>query len=112
MTMRLPYAVSVVVPVLSTMRRLARTSHRETRFHADSRFDPDRVALLYETWIEKSCRGYADAVFILELNGEAAGQAWYHLWPSEIAPGSRFDDIVLHSDVLSRVSHRKLERRT
>ncbi len=59
--------------------RVARVSHRDTRFHADSRFDADRVALLYETWIEKSCRGWADAVFAVEVEGEAAGYVTCHL---------------------------------
>jgi ribosomal protein S18 acetylase RimI-like enzyme len=64
---------------LPAMRRVAATSHRDTRFYADSRFDADRVDLLYQTWIEKSCRGYADAVFAFELAGEAAGYVTCHL---------------------------------
>jgi dTDP-4-amino-4,6-dideoxy-D-galactose acyltransferase len=69
-------AVEHDVPAL---RRLAATSHRDTRFYADSRFDVDRVDLLYQTWIEKSWRGYANAVFTFELAGEPAGYVTCHL---------------------------------
>src|SRR5260221_900838 len=59
---------------LPAMRGLAATSHRDTRFYADPRFEAHRVDLLYQTWIEKSWRGYADAVFAFDL---AAGNTGY-----------------------------------
>jgi len=64
---------------LPKMRRLAATSHRHSRFYADSHFDADRVDLLYQTWIEKSCHGGADAVFVIDAAGEAAGYVTCHL---------------------------------
>lgn len=43
----------------------------------DSRFYYDRLqpkaAELFKVWIEKSCYGYADAVFVCELSGHIAG---------------------------------------
>ena len=64
---------------LPAMRALAAASHRDTRFYADPHFETHRVDLLYQTWIEKSWRGYADAVFAFELAGEAAGYVTCHL---------------------------------
>jgi dTDP-4-amino-4,6-dideoxy-D-galactose acyltransferase len=64
---------------LPDLRRLAAAGHRRTRFYADSRFAADRVDRLYQTWIEKSCRGYADAVFVIEVAREAAGYVTCHL---------------------------------
>jgi len=34
---------------------------------------------LYETWIEKSCKGYADAVLVAELQGWPVGYISCHL---------------------------------
>ena len=34
---------------------------------------------MYETWTEKSCHGYADAVLVAEMNGQAAGYISCHL---------------------------------
>ena len=64
---------------LPAMRRLAATCHRHSRFYADARFDADRVDLLYQTWIEKSCCGDADAVFVIDAAGEAVGYVTCHL---------------------------------
>jgi dTDP-4-amino-4,6-dideoxy-D-galactose acyltransferase len=78
-----PHAAGEIRPAtehdVPALRRLAATSHRDTRFYADSRFDVDLVDLLYQTWIEKSWRGYADAVLAFELAGEAAGYVTCHL---------------------------------
>lgn len=53
------------------LRQIAAVSHRDTRFHADKHFDPERSDRLYEVWIENSCNGYADAVLVAE---DDAGQ--------------------------------------
>jgi len=63
---------------LPQLQRIARHSHRETRFYADPGFDRERCHGLYETWIEKSCRGYADAVFVAECEGAAGGYVTCH----------------------------------
>ncbi len=46
-----------------------------SRFHADSRFSREKADGLYRVWVEKSCRGYADAVLVAEESGEPAGFA-------------------------------------
>ncbi len=58
------------VPVLRT---IARTNHRDSRFYFDPHFPRERCDSLYETWIEKSFQGLADAVFVPELDGRPAG---------------------------------------
>lgn len=59
------------LPLLSA---LARTSHRNTRFHIDPHFDPQRSDEMYVVWIERSVRGeLADAVFVADADGAARG---------------------------------------
>jgi ribosomal protein S18 acetylase RimI-like enzyme len=58
------------VPVL---RGFARTLHRDSRFYFDQRFERSKCDLLYETWIQKSCRDHAQTVFVSEVNGKSAG---------------------------------------
>jgi dTDP-4-amino-4,6-dideoxy-D-galactose acyltransferase len=64
------------VPALA---RIAAVSHRDTRFYADPHFDSARCDRLYSVWIENSCRGYADAVLVVENDaGGAAGYVTCH----------------------------------
>ena len=58
---------------LPRLRRLARTLHHDSRFYFDQRFERFKCDLLYETWIEKSCRDLAHAVFVPDVDGEAVG---------------------------------------
>lgn len=67
---------------LETLRRIARTSHGNTRFYADPRFPRDRCSDLYDTWIVRSCDGWADAVLVAELEGVAGGYVTCHLDPT------------------------------
>jgi ribosomal protein S18 acetylase RimI-like enzyme len=46
------------------LREIALDSYRESRFYFDRRMARERVSALYETWIVKSCNGYADVVFV------------------------------------------------
>jgi dTDP-4-amino-4,6-dideoxy-D-galactose acyltransferase len=55
------------------LRAIARTSHRDSRFYRDQRFARDRCDALYETWIEKSCGGWAAAVLVADLDGTVGG---------------------------------------
>ncbi len=64
------------VPVL---REIARVSHHTSRFYSDSNFSSERCDALYETWIEKSCRGYADAVLVAEHDSRPVGYVTCHL---------------------------------
>ena len=55
------------------LRDIARLSYRDTRFHSDTRFPTHLADALYEIWIEKSCKGYADEVLVAEVDGKAVG---------------------------------------
>ena len=64
------------IPVL---RQLAGMSHTNSRFWADEHFPRSCCTELYATWIEKSCRGWADRVFVAEADGTPAGYLSCHL---------------------------------
>ena len=64
---------------LPILREIARHSHDDTRFYYDAHFPSAQCDALYETWIEKSCRGYADMVFVAEDGGEPRGYVSCHL---------------------------------
>ncbi len=61
------------------LRELARDSHRDTRFYYDGNFSDSECDKLYEEWIEKSCRGWADRVLVAEERGELCGYLTCHL---------------------------------
>jgi dTDP-4-amino-4,6-dideoxy-D-galactose acyltransferase len=63
---------------VDTLRTIARASHRDSRFYRDGRFDSGRCDDLFATWIEKSCRGYADAVLVAEIDGLPVGYITGH----------------------------------
>ena len=58
---------------LEALRAIARTGHRDTRFYFDVHFERAKCDLLYETWIENSFSGFAQAVLVAEVNREAVG---------------------------------------
>ena len=60
------------------LRKLARDSHRDTRFYYDGNFSDAECDRLYEEWIEKSVRGWADQVFVAEESGELCGYLTCH----------------------------------
>lgn len=64
---------------VSVLRAIARISHRDTRFYHDPNFPSARCDALYETWIERSCQGYADRVFVAEAGGWPVGYIACHL---------------------------------
>lgn len=64
---------------VDALKAIARSSHRNTRFYQDTHFERARCDALYETWIEKSCNGYADAVLTVEHDEIAAGYITCHL---------------------------------
>jgi len=72
----LPAAAARIVRVkpdhLPALRRIARVSHRDSRFYWDANFR-DKSDDLFETWIVKSCQDYADMVLVAERNGAAVG---------------------------------------
>jgi dTDP-4-amino-4,6-dideoxy-D-galactose acyltransferase len=58
---------------VEALKMMARTNHRDTRFYYDGHFSVEEADHLYETWIERSCNGYADAVLVAERDGQPAG---------------------------------------
>ncbi len=64
---------------LPALRAIARSGHRDTRFYFDEHFDRNQCDLLYETWIENSFRGFAQAVLVAEAEGEPAAYLACHL---------------------------------
>jgi dTDP-4-amino-4,6-dideoxy-D-galactose acyltransferase len=67
---------------LERLRTIARTSHEITRFYADPHFPRERCSELYDTWIVRSCKGWADAVLVAERDSRAAGYVTCHLDPN------------------------------
>jgi dTDP-4-amino-4,6-dideoxy-D-galactose acyltransferase len=70
------------------LRDIASSAHRDTRFHADNRFDAARCDELYATWIENSVRGYADHVLVAERDGALAGYLTLHVATPTTARGA------------------------
>jgi ribosomal protein S18 acetylase RimI-like enzyme len=58
---------------LDPLRPLCRAGFREGRFHADGHFDPALCDAFYVTWLENSLAGFADATWVIEREGVAAG---------------------------------------
>jgi ribosomal protein S18 acetylase RimI-like enzyme len=64
------------IPVLE---QIAAKSHMDTRFYADTHFPRPSCDRLYETWIRRSCEGWADRVLTAEIDGRLAGYISLHL---------------------------------
>lgn len=58
---------------LPTLRRIARISHTDTRFYADARFSRAKCDELYETWVSRSCEGFADVVWVADVDDAPVG---------------------------------------
>ena len=58
---------------LPALRAIARTSYADSRFYYDGNFSRPRCDALYETWIEKSCHGGCETVFVAELDSQPVG---------------------------------------
>jgi dTDP-4-amino-4,6-dideoxy-D-galactose acyltransferase len=63
---------------IAALRKLARVAHTDSRFYYDGNFPVDRCNALYETWIEKSCGGWADKVFVGDIFGTAEAYLTCH----------------------------------
>lgn len=59
-------------PDLARLRAIARHSYTMTRFYVDPGFAKERCSALYETWIAKSCDGWADAVLVADTESTLA----------------------------------------
>lgn len=61
------------------LQEIARVNYGDSRFYYDPNFPTDLCDTLYETWIEKSCHGFADAVIVAEFKGQPSGYVSCHL---------------------------------
>ncbi|MBL8131729.1 MAG: GNAT family N-acetyltransferase [Anaerolineae bacterium] len=65
---------------LPALRRIASRSYIDSRFYFDGHFPAALCDRFYATWIERSCRGYADIVLVAEDDdGQPAGFVTGHL---------------------------------
>jgi len=62
----------------NVLRSIASQSHRDSRFYYDPYFSRSQCDALYQTWIEKSLNGYAEAVLVAEYNDELVGYLSCH----------------------------------
>jgi len=63
---------------VDALKAIARSSHYDSRFYADGQFDRARCDDLFAHWIERSCGGWADRVFVFDHDGRAAGYVTVH----------------------------------
>ena len=64
---------------MPALRRIARASCTVSRFFFDDHFEGDAAERLYDTWITKSCKGFAEHVFIAELAEAPVGYITCHV---------------------------------
>lgn len=64
---------------IAALQSIAREIYRDTRFYYDAHFPRPLCDSLYETWIKRSCEGYADVVLVAELDREPVGYVSCHL---------------------------------
>ena len=70
---------------LPALRVLAGRSHTDSRFYFDSNFPRQLCDRFYETWIDASCNGFADAVWVAEMESGAVGYITCHKEPDRPA---------------------------
>lgn len=63
---------------IAALIEIARVSHADSRFYSDPGFSDEACNRLYATWIENSCRGYAQSVLVAERNSQPAGYVTCH----------------------------------
>lgn len=64
---------------VAALQAMSGINHTDSRFYYDGHFSRARCDALYETWIARSCTGYADAVLVAERDGAPAGYVSCHL---------------------------------
>ena len=60
------------------LRAIARVNHIGTRYYFDPSFPTSLCDALYETWIDRSCNGYADAVHVAIIDNQPVGYITCH----------------------------------
>ena len=58
---------------IDQLRSIASVNQRDSRFYFDGHFLEQKCDELFALWIEKSCQGFADAVFVTEDQNEIEG---------------------------------------
>ncbi len=58
---------------IPALRDIAKTAYRTDRLHADPSIDASRADAAYAAWIENSCRGLDDAVFVASCGSDVMG---------------------------------------
>jgi dTDP-4-amino-4,6-dideoxy-D-galactose acyltransferase len=64
---------------IPALEQIAGESYSDSRFYFDERFPRPLCDRLYETWIERSCHGAADAVLVAERAAKILGYVSCHL---------------------------------
>ncbi|MCI0645231.1 MAG: GNAT family N-acetyltransferase [Chloroflexi bacterium] len=64
---------------IPSLEAMARTIYSGTRFYSDPCFSKELCDALYATWIKRSCEGYANIVFVAEVENALAGYVSCHL---------------------------------
>ena len=72
---------------IAALRDIAAVSHGDSRFYHDEHFTHSRCADFYRTWIENSCAGWADQVYVAEHEGNVSGYITCTLTGSECKIG-------------------------
>ena len=58
---------------ITHLKQIAKNVYTLSRFYVDKHFPRELCDHFYATWIENSCKGYADKVFVAETKGKIAG---------------------------------------
>ncbi len=69
------------------LKEIAAVAYTDARFFVDTRFDPERSAALYMTWIERSVHGGADLVLVEGPLGAPRASASVHFLPDRAQIG-------------------------
>lgn len=64
---------------LPALKEIARQAYRSTRFFNDPHFPHPTCEQLYMVWIENSCQGYAQAVWVADAGNGPIGYTTCHL---------------------------------
>ena len=78
-TVHCPLVRGFRVSDLPALENIAGSSHQDSRFYQDPHFSRVRCDDFYRTWIRRSCRGWANAVLVAEIDQKAMGYVTCHL---------------------------------
>lgn len=58
---------------IPTLKKIAGKSYVDSRYYFDQNYSRDICEKFYSNWIEKSCKGFSDKVFVAEMDGHVLG---------------------------------------